>query len=417
MVQVAPQSPEAKLRALELCVGAGGLALAAGRVGFSDVTAIDVHGPACETLRKNKEAGVEHVKDWTIHEDDIRDVDFKPYAGIDLLSGGPPCQPFSFGGKRHGRGDEREMFPQFIRAVRESKPKAFIFENVRGILSPGTLAYFHYIIQQLQLPEHPRLKGEKWKQHRARLELLYTGEKGEGVQYRVIHQLLNGANYGVPQRRDRVFIVGVRADSSLAYNFPLATHSAEGLWRDQWVTGDYWERHKVPRAKRTSAPEAIAAMLPTLATPTTQPWRTVRDAIAGLPNVGLGRTSRKIANHFFNPGARTYPKHQGSSLDAPSKTIKAGRHGVPGGENMVKLDDESVRYFTVRECARLQTFPDDWAFEGSWCACMKQIGNAVPVTLGQIVAAPLAAALRAAVTPQASAPESRAELALAIPRP
>jgi DNA (cytosine-5)-methyltransferase 1 len=77
-------------------------------------------------------------------------------------------------------------------------------------------------------------------------------------------------------------------------------------------------------------------------------------------------------------------------LDEPAKTIKAGRHGVSGGENVVCLDDQTVRYFSVRECARLQAFPDSWAFEGSWCNCMRQIGNAVPVTLCEIVAKPLA---------------------------
>jgi DNA (cytosine-5)-methyltransferase 1 len=398
------RKPATTLQALELCVGAGGLALAAARAGFADITAIDVHGPACETLRQNKAKEVEHVKNWEVLEADIRDVDFKPYDGIDLLSGGPPCQPFSLGGKRGGRDDSREMFPQFIRAVREAKPKAFVFENVRGILSPATLSYFHYILQQLQLPDHPRLKGEKWKQHRARLERLHTGGKGEGTQYRVIHQPLNGANFGVPQRRERVFIVGVRADLGLEYNFPLPTHSAEALWRDLWITKEYWDRHRVPRANRTVAPAAIAMRLEALGIPTTKPWRTVRDAIAGLPNVGMGRTSRKVANHFFNPGARSYPGHDGSSLDAPAKTIKAGRNGVPGGENMIKLDDGSVRYFTVRECARLQTFPDDWAFDGSWCGCMKQIGNAVPVTLGQVVAEPLAAALRAAASRSSGTP-------------
>jgi DNA (cytosine-5)-methyltransferase 1 len=81
-------------------------------------------------------------------------------------------------------------------------------------------------------------------------------------------------------------------------------------------------------------------------------------------------------------------------MDAPAKTIKAGHNGVPGGENMIRLDEGSVRYFSVRECARLQAFPDDWFFDGSWCGCMRQVGNAVPVTLGEVVAAPLAKALR-----------------------
>lgn len=392
------------LSALELCVGAGGLALAAARAGFSHITTIDIHGPSCETLRANKARGVEHVRKWNIVEDDISEVDFTSHSGIDLLSGGPPCQPFSVGGKRRGRSDSREMFPEFIRAVRESKPKAFVFENVRGILGPATLPYFNYILQQLQLPDYPREKGEKWKQHRARLERLYTGGSGGGTQYRVIHQLLSGADFGVPQRRDRVFVVGVRADLGLEYNFPLPTHSAEALWRDLWVTGCYWDRHKVARSKRPVAPPAIADRLPSLQPPIGQPWRTVREAIAGLPNLGKGRTSRRVANHFFNPGARVYPGHEGSSLDAPAKTIKAGHHGVAGGENMVKLDDGSVRYFTVRECARLQTFPDDWALHGSWCSCMRQIGNAVPVLLGQVVATPLASALRARAKRVADSP-------------
>ena len=120
-----------------------------------------------------------------------------------------------------------------------------------------------------------------------------------------------------------------------------------------------------------------------------RPWRTVRDAISGLPRIGLGQTSSKIPNHFLNPGARSYPGHDGSACDEPAKTLKAGDHGVPGGENMLRLEDGSVRYFSVRECARLQTFPDDWLFEGSWTEAMRQLGNAVPVDLSAGIAAEL----------------------------
>ena len=88
----------------------------------------------------------------------------------------------------------------------------------------------------------------------------------------------------------------------------------------------------------------------------------------------------------INPGARRYRKHTGSLLDEPAKTIKAGAHGVPGGENMLALPDGSVRYFTVRECARLQTFPDEFSFAGAWTRCMRQLGNAVPVTLAGTMA-------------------------------
>ncbi|WP_437974888.1 DNA cytosine methyltransferase [Sorangium sp. So ce295] len=109
------------------------------------------------------------------------------------------------------------------------------------------------------------------------------------------------------------------------------------------------------------------------------PWLTVRDALLGLPAIAEGDVDKDDPNHFLNPGARTYARHTGSPLDEPAKTVKAGSHGVPGGESTVALDDERTRHFSVRECARLQTFPDDWVFEGTWSRAMRQVGNAVPV--------------------------------------
>ncbi|MDR2493516.1 MAG: DNA cytosine methyltransferase [Coriobacteriales bacterium] len=113
-------------------------------------------------------------------------------------------------------------------------------------------------------------------------------------------------------------------------------------------------------------------------------WRTVRDAVCDLPDPE-GREARRFANHEFKGGARPYAGHSGSALDEPSKTIKAGAHGVPGGENMLVLDDGSLRYYTVRESARIQTFPDDYRFHGSWTESMRQFGNAVPVRLANII--------------------------------
>ena len=123
--------------------------------------------------------------------------------------------------------------------------------------------------------------------------------------------------------------------------------------------------------------------------PLLQPWQTVRDAISDLPQIAVGQSSTKVANHFLNPGARSYAGHNGSALDEPSKALKAGDHGVPGGENTLRLPDGSVRYFSVRECARIQTFPDEWNFAGSWTESMRQLGNAVPVRLGEVVATQL----------------------------
>ena len=119
-------------------------------------------------------------------------------------------------------------------------------------------------------------------------------------------------------------------------------------------------------------------------------WRTVRDAITDLPEIAPGASCTKFANHFCNPGARSYAGHTGSQYDEPAKALKAGDHGVPGGENTLRFDDGSVRYFSVRECARIQTFPDEWTFEGSWTESMRQLGNAVPVAMCETVARQLA---------------------------
>jgi DNA (cytosine-5)-methyltransferase 1 len=127
-----------------------------------------------------------------------------------------------------------------------------------------------------------------------------------------------------------------------------------------------------------------------------RPWRTVRDALEGLPDPERPQGQGEFSNHVFQPGARAYPGHTGSPLDLPAKTLKAGDHGVPGGENMLVKPDGGVRYFTVRESARLQTFPDGYVFHGSWTETMRQLGNAVPIQLGRIMASSIAQSLLAA---------------------
>jgi len=122
------------------------------------------------------------------------------------------------------------------------------------------------------------------------------------------------------------------------------------------------------------------------------PWRTVRDALHGIPDP---KTQRGIDDHVFHDGARTYPGHTGSDIDWPAKTIKAGGHGVPGGENMIRYPDGSVRYFTVCEAKRIQTFPDSFVIKGAWGEAMRQIGNAVPVLLGEMIGRELASRLGA----------------------
>ena len=123
------------------------------------------------------------------------------------------------------------------------------------------------------------------------------------------------------------------------------------------------------------------------------PWRTVRDAISDLPDPERSTSQHTVPNHVLQPGARSYQGHTGSPLDEPAKTLKAGDHGVPGGENMVLLPDGRVRYFTVRESARIQTFPDSVLLAGSWTEAMRQLGNAVPVKLAEAVAKSVASSL------------------------
>src|SRR5579859_1882257 len=144
--------PNQKLRSLELCVGGGGLALGTARAGFHHEAVIDSDGLSCETLRLNKQNDITHVRDWEIIEADISESGFSKYSGIDLLSGGPPCQPFSQAGRRHGRSDARDMFPHFIRAIRECEPKSFIIENVKGLINGSFFKYFCYLELQLRLP-------------------------------------------------------------------------------------------------------------------------------------------------------------------------------------------------------------------------------------------------------------------------
>ena len=208
--------------------------------------------------------------------------------------------------------------------------------------------------------------------------------------------MLNAADYGVPQRRERIFFVGFRSDIHVAWSFPKATHSRDVLLRSQWGTGEYWDRHAVSRRERPATPARFARFADDSASLFREsveraPWRTVRDAIADLGEPTRGGT--RIANHVLQPGARSYAGHTGSPLDEPAKTLKAGDHGVPGGENMVRYPNGEVRYFSVRESCRLQAFPDDYVFEGSWTENMRQLGNAVPVTLGEVVLRSVRAAL------------------------
>ena len=375
------------MRSIELFSGAGGLALGLERAGFETVALFERDANACAALRHNR-------PDWNIFECDVREVDYQQFRPIDLVAGGPPCQPFSMGGKAKGFDDARDMFPEAVRAVQELQPNAFVFENVRGLLRPAFANYVEFIRLQLTYPCFPVSGNVDWETNLRRLQRHHNSEGGNGrdLNYKVSLHLADAADFGVPQRRHRVFFVGFRADLDIGWSFPPVTHTQDDLIRAKYVTGAYGAefglKPLVPDAKllkkidKLRSGELIA---------TTQRWQTVRDAFVGLPNPC---EKPLVGNHRYQAGAKSYPGHTGSPLDEPSKALKAGDHGVPGGENMLRYPNGRVRYFTVRESARIQTFPDGYAFPGSWTESMRQLGNAVPVKLAEAVASSIATKIR-----------------------
>ncbi len=320
------------MKMVELFSGCGGLAKGMENAGFSHVALVEFNHQACESLRCNFNADI-------VYETDVRDFDFSPYLGVDAIAGGPPCQPFSLGGLAKAYEDSRDMFPQAIRAISELLPKGFVFENVKGLLRKSFSEYFNYIILRLTYPTFEKKDGESWQSHLARLQKLVFPLYHE-LKYHVYYKLLNAADYGVPQIRERVFIVGIREDIPHEWHWPE------------------------PQFKKTD-------------------WISLQSALNGIPDPRSPNNS--IPDHKFIDGARTYPGHTGSSLNEPCKTIKAGAHGVPGGENMIRNADGSVRYLTIHEAKLVQTFPPEYTITGSWGEAMRQIGNAVPVRLAECI--------------------------------
>ena len=301
------------------------------------------------------------------------------------------------GGKHRAHGDDRDMFPATVEVLRTLRPKSFIVENVKGLTRSSFANYYQYILLQLEFPEVARRGNESWIDHLKRLQTEKTSGALHvtGLTYNVVPTLVNAADYGVPQKRERVFIVGFRSDLGAEWSFPRKTHDLDALLHSQWVTGDYWERHCIAKRHRPGIPERYKARIRKLASSNIcfaeKPWRTVRDALKDVPDPQ--RDAGYFLNHAFQDGAKMYPGHTGSPLDLPAKTLKAGDHGVPGGENMMVLENSAVRYFSVRESARLQTFLDGYVFHGSWTETMRQLGNAVPVSLARLVAASVAVRL------------------------
>jgi DNA (cytosine-5)-methyltransferase 1 len=367
------------MKSVELFSGCGGLALGLSRAGFHHELLVEWNQDAVETVRHNQRKRIKYISDWPLEREDVRKVNWSRFAGeLDLVAGGPPCQPFSVGGKHKGSGDVRDMWPEAIRAVRDALPQGFIFENVRGIARPAFSTYLSWIRASLERPQIIRSADESLYEHLFRVRASSLPAIYEVEIYHV-----NAADFGAPQKRHRVIVAGIRRDGGTGLRPLKRTHSRERLLWDQWVTGAYWKKHGItaPSEKTLSAADArlVDDLRSGMFRPPELPWVTIRDALKGLGQPDGRR------NHVLQPGARTYPGHTGSSLDAPAKALKAGDHGVPGGENMMITDDGSVRYFTLREAARLQGLPDAYAFPTSWSESMRQLGNAVPSQLAKAV--------------------------------
>lgn len=277
---------------VELCSGCGGMSLGLHRAGLEHLLLVERDRNCVETLRANGWKNVEAA--------DVTTVDFTPYRGkVDVVAGGVPCQPFSVGGVDGGHHDPRNLFEHAVRCVRECEPRAFLFENVTGLLRPKFATYLGDVVRRL-----------------------------EELGYSVKAHAVDASHYGVAQRRMRCLLVGTRSPSFAA---PPPT---------------------------TPVPPTVRQMMAEL----------------GPPD---GRNRHALRKH----AARAYQDHKPSKMDRPSKTVLAGTNGPGGGTNCVELDDGSVRYFTARELARLQGFPDDYALPAVWTHAVKQLGNAAPPPL------------------------------------
>ncbi|MDD3695803.1 MAG: DNA (cytosine-5-)-methyltransferase [Lentisphaeria bacterium] len=318
-------------RSLELFAGAGGLALGLEMAGFEHIALNELMTDACATLQKNR-------PHWNVLPGDVENIDFNEYKhGVDLLSGGFPCQAFSYAGKKLGFADTRgTLFHQFARVVEEIRPKAFMAENVRGLLNHDggkTLRTMRKVI----------------------------GELGYDL---IEPQFLKAIFYMVPQKRERLFLIGIRQDlrDTLQFQWPSPYTKILTL-QDALKTGILYDCD-CPDSPGQSYPKRKAEILSLV--PPGGYWR-------DLPKE-LQKEYMKGSYHL--EGGKTGMARR-LSWNEPSLTLTC----APAQKQTERCHPDETRPLTTREYARIQTFPDDWEFVGSVSSVYKQIGNAVPVNL------------------------------------
>lgn len=316
---------------VELFAGAGGLALGMEKAGFHHVLLNEYDHHACETLRINR-------PEWNVVEGDVHDIDFSEYKGkVDFLSGGFPCQAFSYAGKRLGFEETRgTLFFELARAVKEIQPKVFLGENVRGLFEHDggrTLQTIKDVIT----------------------ELGYT---------LIEPKVLRALQYDVPQKRERLILIAIRNDiaDKVEFHWPDVSLELRTL-RDAFFKGSLYDTD-VPMSEGQSYPEKKRSVLELV--PEGGDWRDLPEKVAreymkGSYDLGGGKTgmARRLA------------------MDEPSLTLTC----APAQKQTERCHPVETRPLTVREYARIQTFPDEWQFCGPLSAKYKQIGNAVPVNL------------------------------------
>lgn len=363
---------------VELFAGLGGMARGLAAAGFQHNLMVERDPHAAETLRGNDDSAR-----WPLYADDVRKLDYTSLgAVITLLAAGVPCQPFSQGGAHAGPADQRNMFPETFQAIRALRPRAVLIENVRGLARPKFAPFVDYLVDHLRAPHLALGSNESWRGHHRRLKTALDNDADlGGDRYSVEWHPVCTADYGVAQRRVRVIMVAIRSDLAFWWHWPRPTHSADSLLREK-LDGYYWAEHGLS-APLLDLPRETVARARRLAHPLhRQRWRTLRDVIGDLAVPGSSDAGT-LQGHVAWPGARLYRGHGGSALDEASKTIKAGVHGVAGGEHIVHLDDGSYRYMTVRECMRVQDLPDSMRIDGTRTGAMRQIGNAVPPAVAE----------------------------------
>ena len=332
--QESPQNNSEEYSSIELFAGAGGLALGLEQAGLKCLALNEVDHWACETLRKNR-------PDWNVIEEDIVKVSFPSLKGqVDVVTGGFPCQAFSYAGKKLGLNDARgTLFYEFARIVKEIKPAICVGENVRGLLTHDEGRTIEGMISVL-----------------------------DEIGYNVIPpRVFKTIFHKVPQKRERVLIIGIRKDlNQNLYEFPKPQKRIYTL-KDALKKGDLYE-NDVPESKGPSYPKRKKEILELV--PPGGYWR-------DLP---IDLQKEYMGGSFFLGGGKTGMARR-LSWDEPSLTLTCS----PAQKQTERCHPEETRPFTVREYARIQTFPDEWEFQGSMSHQYKQIGNAVPVNFAKEV--------------------------------